>query len=52
MFGAIFKATNSYFEKGITFRCSIYVKKVMKLITSLVYNLFELKRVTYPARIC
>ena len=49
MFGAILKATNSYFEKGITFCRSIYVKKVMKLLTYLVYNLIELKRVTYPA---
>ena len=52
MFGAILKATNSYFEKGITFCRSIYVKKVMKLLTYLVYNLIELKRVTYPAWIC
>ena len=48
MFGAILKATNSYFEKGITFCRSIYVKKVVKLV----YNLIQLKRVTYPARIC
>ena len=32
MFGAILKATNSYFQKGITFYRSIYVKKVMKLL--------------------
>ena len=30
MFGAILKATNSSFQKGITFCRSIYVKKVMK----------------------
>ena len=30
MFGAILKATNSSFQKGMTFYHSIYVKKVMK----------------------
>ena len=32
MFGAILKATNSSFQKGITFCRSIYVKEVMKLL--------------------
>ena len=32
MFGAILKATNSSFQKGMTFYCSVYVKKVMKLL--------------------
>ena len=32
MFGVILKATNSSFQKSITFCCSIYVKKVMKLL--------------------
>ena len=32
MFGAIFKATNSSFHKGMTFCRSVYVKKVMKLL--------------------
>ena len=32
MFGAVLKATNSSFQKGMTFCRSIYVKKVMKLI--------------------
>ena len=32
MFGAIIKATNSSFQKGITFCRSIYVKKVMTLL--------------------
>ena len=32
MFGAILKATNSSFQKGMTFCCSINVKKVMKLL--------------------
>ena len=32
MFGAILKATNSSFQKGITFCRSIYEKKVMKLL--------------------
>ena len=31
MLGAILKATNSSFQKGIVFCRSIYVKKVMKL---------------------
>ena len=33
MFGAILKATNSSFQKGMTFCCSIYMKKVMKLLS-------------------
>ena len=32
MFGAIFKGTNSSFQKGMTFCRGIYVKKVMKLL--------------------
>ena len=32
MFGVILKATNSSFQKGITFCRSTYVKKVMKLL--------------------
>ena len=32
MFGAILKVTNKYFQKGMTFCRSIYVKKVMKLL--------------------
>ena len=32
MFGAILKATNSSFHKGMPFCRSIYVKKVMKLL--------------------
>ena len=32
MFGAILKATHSSFQKGMIFCCSIYVKKVMKLL--------------------
>ena len=32
MFGAILKATNSSFQKGMIFCHSIYVKKVMKLL--------------------
>ena len=30
MFGAILKATNSSFQKGMTFCHSLYVKKVMR----------------------
>ena len=32
MFCGILKATNSSLQKGITFCCNIYVKKVMKLL--------------------
>ena len=32
MFGAILKATNSSFQKRMTFCRSIYVKKLMKLL--------------------
>ena len=32
MFGAILKATNSSFQKGMIFCYSIYVKKVIKLL--------------------
>ena len=32
MFGAILKATNSSFQKGMAFCRSIYVKKVKKLL--------------------
>ena len=33
MFGAILKSTNSSLQKGMTFCRSIYVKKVMKLLS-------------------
>ena len=33
MFGAILKATNNSFQKDMTFCRSIYVKKVIKLLT-------------------
>ena len=32
MFGALLKATNSSFQRGMTFCRSIYVKKVIKLL--------------------
>ena len=32
MFGAILKATNSSFQKGVIYCRSVYVKKVMKLL--------------------
>ena len=32
MFGVILKATNSSFQNGMTFYCSVFVKKVMKLL--------------------
>ena len=33
MFGAVLKATNSSFQKGMTFCRNIYVKKVMELLS-------------------
>ena len=33
MFGSSLNAKNSYFQKHITFSRSIYVKKVMKLVS-------------------
>ena len=42
MFGAILKATNSSFEKGMTFCRSIYVKKVIKLLA------FIFEQPSYP----
>ena len=42
MFGAILKATNRAFQKGITFCRSIYVKKVMKLLA------FIFEQPSYP----
>ena len=32
MFGAILKATNTFFQKGMAFCRNVYVKKVMKLL--------------------
>ena len=32
MFGVSLKATNSSLQKRLTFSCSIYVKKVIKLV--------------------
>ena len=43
MFVAILKATNSSFQKGMTFCRSIYVKKVLKLLAFI----FEHPRTTY-----
>ena len=43
MFGAILKATNSSFQKGIAFCRSICVKKVMKLLAFI----FEQPSYTY-----
>ena len=45
MFGAILKATNSSYQKGMTFCRSIYVKKVIELLAFIFeqpsyYNLF------------
>ena len=45
MFGAILTATNSSFQKGMTFCRSTYVKKVMKLLAFIFeqpsYNCFK-----------
>ena len=46
MFGAILKATNSSFQKGITFCRSIYVKKVKKLLA------FIFEQPSYKSPIC
>ena len=43
MFGVILKATNSSFQKGMTFCRSVYVKKVMKLLAFI----FERPSYTY-----
>ena len=48
MFGAIFKATNSYFQKGMTFCRSVYVKKVMKLLAFI----FEQPSYIYTSHMC
>ena len=44
MFGAILKATNSSFQKGMSICRSIYVKKVMKLLAFI----FEQSSYSYP----
>ena len=45
--GAILKATNNSFQKGMTFCPSIYVKKVMKLLAFIFeqpsYNVLSVK---------
>ena len=46
MFGAILKATNSSFKKGMTFSRSIYVKKVMKLLA------FTFEQPSYSLSLC
>ena len=43
MFDAIFKATNSSFQKGMTFCRSKYMKKVMKLLA------FIFEQPSYPS---
>ena len=48
MFGAILKATNSSFQKGMTFCRSIYVKKVMKLLAFI----FEQPSYAYKVQKC
>ena len=49
MGGAIFKATNSSFQKGMAFCRSIFVKKVMKLLAFIFeqpsYIFFEIELV-------
>ena len=43
MSGASFKAANISFKKRIAFFCSIYVKKVMKLVALLVRGIVKQK---------
>ena len=46
MFGAILTATNSSFQKGMTFCRSTYVKKVMKLLA------FIFEQPSYSCDVC
>ena len=46
MFGAILKATNRSFQKGMPFCRSIYVKKFMKLLA------FIFEQPSYYSKIC
>ena len=50
--GAILKATDSSFQKGMTFCRSIYVKKVMKLLAFIFeqssYIMHFIKIIIYP----
>ena len=46
MFGAILKAINSSFQKGMTFCRNIYVKKVMKLLA------FIFEQPSYTGIVC
>ena len=52
MLGAILKATNSSFQKSITFCRSVYVKKVMKLLAFIFeqpsYICYVLKKLNEP----
>ena len=50
MFGAILKATNSSFQKGMTFYRSIYAKKVMKLLAFIFEQPSYCKRNVYCRR--
>ena len=55
MFGAIWKARNSSFQKGMTFCRSIYVKKVMRLLAFIFeqpsYTTVEhIKKIEYTAQ--
>ena len=47
MFGAILKATNSSFQRGMTFCRSIYVKKVMKLLAFIFEQSSYFEKYTY-----
>ena len=52
MFGAILKATNSSFQKDMTFCRSIYVKKVMKLLAFIFEQPSYLKALFTYDRFC
>ena len=51
MFGAILMATNSFFQKGMKFCRSVYVKKVMKLL-AFIFEQPSYKLWSDPKKIC
>ena len=59
MCGTILKATNSFFQKGMTFCRSIYVKKVMKLLVFIFeqpsyrrFNIFIIQAIRFRYYFC
>ena len=56
MYGAILKATNSSFQKGMAFYRSIYVTKVMKLLAFIFeqpsyYDIIDSQNAMFRAKI-